>query len=105
MTTRYRSTFGTAMSIGERRRGDPCSEGILVTPTSDDEPLVTAVGGLEELETLEAIGSVDGTSPGGEPMSKFIARLCGNSDGIDANDGHGLSWLPSPAGRASPDHP
>jgi hypothetical protein len=81
--------FGSAVTIGECRRSDPRIECVFVTPASDDEPLITAIGGLEQFETLEAVGAIDCASTGGESMSEFVAGLGRNGDGIDANYRHG----------------
>ena len=83
------STFGATVTISERRRCDPCVESVFVTPTSDDQPLVTAIGGLEQFKTLKAVGAIDCASSGSESMSEFVAGLGRNGDGIDANYRHG----------------
>ena len=46
--------------MGERRRRDPGVEGCLVAPPGDDQPDLPVVVGLEQLEALEPVGTVDG---------------------------------------------
>ncbi len=100
-----RSAIGSPVPISKRWRSNPRIECVFVTPASDDEPLVTAICWLEEFESFKPFSAIDYARTGSESMSEFVAGLGRNSDGVDTNDRHGLSWLPPPAGRASPAHP
>ena len=102
---RARRSTGTAMTVGEGRRGDPRVEGVFVAPAGDDEPLGAFVGGLEEFETLEAVLPIDRTRPSGETMGEFVTGVSRDSDGVDTNDRHGYESLPALAGRASQGSP
>ena len=77
------------MTIGEGRRGHPRVERILITPAGDDQPLITTISGLEQLEPLEAVLTVDGASTGSKPVGEFVTGLGRHSDGVDADDRHG----------------
>jgi hypothetical protein len=85
---------GGAVAVGERLRAAPGLERLLVAPAGDHQPLLPAVGGLEQLEPLEAVGVVDGPGSGSEPLSQLVARLMRHRDRIDLNDGHD-SMLPT----------
>ena len=100
-----RSAFGSPMPISKRWRSNPRIECVFVTPASDDEPLVTTVSRLEEFESFKPFSAIDCARTGSESVSEFVAGLGRNGDGVDADDRPGLSWLPPPAGRASPAHP
>jgi hypothetical protein len=60
---------GGAMAVGERLRAEPGLERLLVAPAGDHQPLLPVVGGLQQLEPLEAVGVVDGPGSGREPLS------------------------------------
>jgi hypothetical protein len=85
---------GGAMAVGERLRAEPGLERLLVAPAGDHQPLLPVVGGLQQLEPLEAVGVVDGPGSGREPLSQLVAGLLRHRDRIDLNDGHD-SMLPT----------
>jgi hypothetical protein len=105
MSTCSRSAIGSPMTVSECWRSNPRIERVFVAPAGDDQPLVTAVGRLEKFKSFKPFSAIDCTRTGSESVSEFVTGLSRDGDGIDTDNRHGLSWLPPPAGRASPAHP
>ena len=88
----------------EGRRAHPRLERRLVAPPGDDEPGRPVVGGLEQLEALEAVLVVDGAGPGGEPVGELVAARGVDGDGVDLDDAHATSvpdGVPAPVRAAA----
>src|SRR5262245_27987775 len=74
------------MAVTERRAVHPRLEGGLVAPAGDDEPRGPVVGGLEQLEALEAVLVVDRPGSRCEALGQLVAAPLGNGDGVDLDD-------------------
>src|ERR1700683_3246989 len=84
---------GPGVAMGERWRGDPGLEGVLVAPARDHEPLPAIIGGAEELEALEPVLVVHRPGAGGEALRQLVAGVVGNGDGVGLD--HGRSFTSS----------
>ena len=69
-------------------RGDPTPERFLVAPSGDDQPLLAAVGGPEQLEALETVLTVYGAGAGGEALRQLVPGVVGHGDGVDLDNCH-----------------